>query len=88
MKVFYSPKFIHLMNSLPPSLQDEAIEKVAMFADEKNHQMLKVHKLRGRLKEQYSFSVNYRIRITFVYLTTKSKAAYLLTIGDHDVYDR
>lgn len=87
MEVAYSPKFIRLVNSLSPAQQDEVLEKIELFKDKKNHQMLKVHKLHGRLKEQYSFSVNYRTRITFVYLSTKQKEAYLLTVGDHEVYD-
>lgn len=87
MEVAYSPKFVRLVNSLPPALQEEVIEKVELFKDQKNHPALKVHKLRGRLKDQLSFSVNYQTRITFVYLSTKPKEAYLLTVGDHDVYD-
>lgn len=87
MEVAYSPKFVRLVNSLPPALQEEVIEKVELFKNEKNHPALKVHKLRGRLKDQFSFSVNYQTRITFVYLPTKPKEAYLLTVGDHDVYD-
>lgn len=88
MEVAYSPKFVRLLNSLPPALQEEVIEKVELFKNEKNHPALKVHKLHGRLKEQYSFSVNYQTRIVFVYLPKKPKEAYLLTVGDHDVYDR
>ena len=88
MEVAYSPKFIRLLNVLPARLQDEVVEKIALFKNTRHHTALKVHKLHGRLKEQYSFSVNYQIRITFVYLPKKPKEAYLLTIGDHEVYDR
>lgn len=87
MEVAYSPRFIRLVHSLPLALQEEVIEKVELFKNEKNHTSLKVRKLRGRLKDRFSFSVNYRTRITFVYLPTKPKEAYLLTVGDHDVYD-
>ena len=87
MEIFYSPKFVRMLKALIPSLQNDAIEKIQLFQDVKNHHALKVHKLRGRLKDQYSFSVNYQIRITFIYIPSKPKEAYLLTVGDHDIYD-
>ena len=68
-------------------LIEEALEKIELFRDSKNHENLKVHKLRGRLKEGYSFSVNYKIRIVFTYIDSKPKEAQLHAIGDHDVYD-
>lgn len=87
MEVSYSPKFIRRLKSLPPALQEEAMEKIDLFHDEANHLTLKVHKLRGRLEDCYSFSVNYQTRIIFIFLTSESKEAYLLTIGSHSIYD-
>ena len=87
MEVSFSPSFLRILHALPPRLQEEVTEKISLFADEKNHQILRVHKLRGRLSGCYSFSVNYHIRITFEFVG-KPRRAYLLTVGDHDVYDR
>ncbi len=82
--VSYTPTFLRQLRALSAELREEAIEKVALLAEPKNHHSLKVHKLKGRLAGRYSFSVNYRYRIVFRYLAKKEVA--LLAIGDHDVY--
>ena len=83
-KVSYLPKFIKNLNSLPKDLQEEAIEKIELFKNVKNHKWLKVHKLKGRFSAYYSFAVNYKVRIVFTYLAKDE--AILMIIGDHDVY--
>lgn len=86
MEVTFSPGFISSLRTLPWQLQDEALEKIDLFSDIKNHQTLKAHKLKGRLRGCYSFSVNYHIRIVFEFVG-KPRRAYLLAIGDHEVYN-
>ncbi len=76
-----------MLGKLPPELQEEAMEKIELFRNVQNHQQLKVHALRVQLIGRYSFSVNYKTRIVFHYLSKKIKEEALLTaIGDHDVY--
>ena len=87
MDVSYTPLFVRQYKSLPKTLQTEVKEKILLFQDEKNHEGLKVYKLKGKLKEQYSFRVNYKVRIVFWYVKTKPKEALLLAIGDHDIYN-
>ncbi len=70
-----------------PNLASEIREKILEFQDESNHRKLRVHKLKRPFENVYSFSVNYRIRITFEYLNKKT-AALLLTVGDHDIYNK
>ncbi|MBM2817945.1 MAG: hypothetical protein HW401_535 [Parcubacteria group bacterium] len=84
MKVYFKPTFVRKLKSLEAALQDEVVEKIELFKDEKNHKQLKVHKLRGVLSGRYSFSVNYKTRIVFSYLSKNE--AVLLAVGDHDVY--
>ena len=80
--------YIHnQFNSLEKDLQNEVYEKIELFKNKGNHAQLKVHKLKGELKNKYSFSVNYKIRIVFEYILSKTEVA-LLSIGDHDVYKR
>lgn len=88
MEVSFAPSFVRQYKSLPRSLQLEVKEKISLFHDEKNHHTLNVHKLGGNLKEQYSFRVNYKIRIVFWYAHSKPKEAILLAVGDHDIYSR
>jgi len=80
----YRPKFIKNYKRLQSELKAEIIKKIELFKNRENHKMLDVHKLHGKMKDRYSFSVNYRYRIVFRY-EDKNTAA-LLTVGDHDIY--
>ena len=80
----YKPAFLRDFKKLPTELQEEARTKIELFKDTDAHQTLKVHKLKGSLKNCYSFSVTYSHRIVFEY-DTKHKVA-LLGIGSHDIY--
>lgn len=85
MKIFFKPTFVRQFKRLEPGLQQETTEKIELFKDKKNYKQLKVRQLHGRLVGRYSFSVNYKTRIVFSYLSKND--AVLLAIGDHDVYD-
>ena len=85
MEVSYAPSFLRAFSSLPIALQNEALAKIDLFGEVKNHQILKVHKLHGRMKDRLAFSVNYKIRIVFRYVG-QPRRAYLLAIDDHDAY--
>ena len=84
MEVSYKPSFIKQYAFFEYSLKEEVREKIELFKERKNHRHLKVHKPKGKLTGCYSFSVNYRYRIVFIY--EKKDKAVLLAIGDHDVY--
>ena len=85
MQVFYTPTFVRQFNSLEWELQIEIASKVEQFKDRKQYRQLKVHKLHGRLAERYSFSVNYRYRVAFVWLDART--AILVAVGDHEIYN-
>jgi len=84
MNVYTLPKFVKQYKKLPRALQVEAKEKIELFKQDPKHSFLKTHKLKGRLKGCYSFSVNYQYRVVFQYLS-KSEVV-LLCVGDHEVY--
>lgn len=86
MKICFKPTFIRQFKRLDLRLQQEATEKIELFKDKKNYKQLKVHQLRGRLAGRYSFSVNYKTRIVFSYLSKNETV--LLAIDDHAVYDK
>jgi len=83
---FYAPTFVRRYKKLPVALKVEVKHKIKEFRNPENHISLKVHILTGRLKNTYSFSVNYKIRIIFEYADKgKNKnIAYLLYVGSHD----
>lgn len=84
LQVHFKPAFVRQMNTLPKELQEEAFEKIELFKDRKNHGVLRVHKLHGRLAGMYSFSINFRFRIVFAYVSKTETV--LAAIGDHTVY--
>ena len=86
MNIFYTPKFIKLYKKLDIHLKEEVKEKIELFKQDVFHPFLKTHKLNGRLKNRYSFSINYRYRIVFKYIS-KNEIVFLV-IGDHDIYDK
>jgi mRNA-degrading endonuclease YafQ of YafQ-DinJ toxin-antitoxin module len=87
LEVEYAPEFIRTWKKLPEDLQDEAIDRIELFKDRTHHAMLKVHKLSGRQKGKWSFSVNFKYRIIFMYARGDKNTAQLLDIGDHSVYE-
>ncbi|MCF7917950.1 type II toxin-antitoxin system RelE/ParE family toxin [Candidatus Gracilibacteria bacterium] len=84
LEIVYKPTFVRQYKKFPKALQEEIKQKIELFGTDTEHSFLKVHKLHGKLKEFYSFSVNYEYRIVFEYETKKRVA--LLTVGNHDVY--
>ncbi len=84
MNIAYTPQFLRMLRKLERSLQEEAVEKIELFENDPTHSQLKTHKLKGKLKNRYSFSVNYQTRIIYMHLS-KSDVAFL-AIGDNDVY--
>ena len=85
IEVIFSKRFLRQFEKLEYDLQKEVREKIKLFEDTSNHKLLNVHKLKGEMKRQYSFSANYKTRIVFEYTSLK-KEAILLVIGDHAVY--
>lgn len=83
--VLYKPTFVRQYKKLPAALQEEIKEKIALFAKKPKYPFLKTHKLKGKLKKFYSFSVNYEYRIVFVFESKTS--AVMLAVGDHSVYN-
>lgn len=84
MNITYTPSFVRQFKKFVPALQDEVIEKIELFKKDQNHSFLKTHKLKGRMKGKWSFSVNYAYRIVFEYDNKESIA--LLAVGDHAIY--
>ena len=84
MKVVFTPAFLRQVKKLPISLQNETIEKTELLKEVRNHKSLRVHKLKGPLMGCYSFSVNYKIRIVFEYISRDEVVFH--AIGDHGIY--
>lgn len=85
MHVEFTAPFLRQLRKLDPDLQEEVAEKVELFQSNPDYPGLKIHKLKERLKDRWSFSVNYKTRIVFQYLA--KDRIVLLAVGNHDVYN-
>jgi mRNA-degrading endonuclease RelE of RelBE toxin-antitoxin system len=84
IQVVYTASMLREYQKLPPDLQDEVKEKLELFKADQFHPFLKTHKLKGALRAQWGFSVNYAYRVIFMY-DSKNTVAFL-HVGDHDIY--
>ncbi|MDA2922708.1 type II toxin-antitoxin system mRNA interferase toxin, RelE/StbE family [Patescibacteria group bacterium AH-259-L07] len=85
MKILYLPKFAKQYRRLPIRIKDLAEEKENIFRKNPNDPRLKTHKLHGRLRSFWAFSVNYEYRIIFD-LADKNTVRFY-SIGLHDIYE-
>lgn len=67
---------------MPLEIKTLAEEKEVIFRKNQKTPSLKVHKLHGKLKELWAFSVNNSHRIVFE--IAKDKTVVFHSIGDHD----
>lgn len=58
-------------------------EAVSLFIQDPFHSSLKTHKLSGNLKNLWSFSVEYDIRVIFFFEENNSKAIFI-DIGSYE----
>jgi len=85
MKIFYSPHFERQYKKLPSVLQVLAEKREKIFRKNPFDPRLKTHKLKGRLGEFWSFSVDFKYRIIFEFIENGDVRMH--SIGDHDIYD-
>ncbi len=88
IRIFLSKKLTKELKKIEkknPKLLDEILEKIEKFKDPKNHKILKVHKLHGKMNKRYGFWINYKDRVIFKY--QEKNIINLLTFGDHSIYE-
>lgn len=85
MRIYYSTKFKREYKKLPKPVKVLAEEKEQIFRDDPFDVRLDTHKLHGRLKEFWSFSIDNRFRIIFEF--AKKDVVWFHSAGDHSIYD-
>ncbi|HEY4523089.1 MAG TPA: type II toxin-antitoxin system mRNA interferase toxin, RelE/StbE family [Candidatus Paceibacterota bacterium] len=85
MRVEYSDRFLKSTARLPAKLLALADTKEALFKQQPFHSSLDTHKLHGKDKDTWAFSINQKYRIKFLFLP--ANAALFLDIGTHSIYD-
>ncbi len=84
ISVSYAPKFVRQYKKFNRLFKDEIKERIYLFKNDFSDPRLKVHKLHGDLKGKWSFSVDYKYRIAFKYLSDNE--VILLAVDGHDIY--
>ena len=62
--------------------QIKILESISLFMEDPYHAKLRTHKLTGQLKELWSFSVEYDLRIIFYFVNDNE--VILEDIGNHN----
>ena len=83
MKIYFHPRFRVSYQKLSPTLKRKAEKQESIFRANPFTRQLKTHKLHGRLKKLWSFSVDGKNRILFEFT---GGDVIFLDIGDHDLY--
>lgn len=84
MEIEYSTHFRRAYQRLPREVQRRAERREALFRRDSFHPVLETHKLHGKLREFFSFSIDRKYRIVFKFVGRQG--AVFLDVGDHDIY--
>lgn len=84
MKIYHTEKFVKAYKKTPKQVKIATEEKEEIFRNNPFDSRLKTHKLKGELKDSYSFSVSYHWRIVFHF--EKNNTIVVDAIGTHSVY--
>ncbi len=84
MEIVYSPKFIREQKRLPKNIIQKAERKEITFRKNIFDSSLRTHKLSGKFKDFWAFSVDNEYRIIFE--IGKKDLIYFHSIGNHSIY--
>ena len=84
MKIFLAPQFEKNYRKLPHHIQLLLQKKEKEFRKNPRSPSLKMHKLSGKLKDFFSFSINYSYRVVFRFMDKENVIFY--DVGTHSIY--
>jgi addiction module RelE/StbE family toxin len=85
VRIYYSSKFAKEYKRLPKNIKLLAEKKELIFRANQYESQLKTHKLQGRLKSFWAFSINREYRIIFEF--KDNNTVWFHSIGTHAIYD-
>ena len=85
-KILYSSQFEKSFKKIPENIARLFNDKQSLFILNPFNFILKTHKLKGKLKEYYSFSINSEYRVIFK-MVSKGKILFF-DIGTHEIYKK
>lgn len=82
--IYYSSHFAKALGKLPNQMQKEVGKRESIFRRDCFDPRLKTHKLKGKNRELWSFSISYQHRIVFKFIINNS--VLFIDVGDHAIY--
>ncbi|MGD9129654.1 MAG: type II toxin-antitoxin system mRNA interferase toxin, RelE/StbE family [Candidatus Woesebacteria bacterium] len=82
--IYYTSHFAKKYKKLPVRIKKLAEKKEKVFRNNLAAKILKTHKLTGKLKNYYAFSINREYRILFCF--EKDGSVTFINIGTHAIY--
>lgn len=86
MTIYVYTRYQRSYKNLDSQLQQLAEHRISIFRHNLFDSRLDTHRLHGKLKNQWSFSVDGRNRVLFEFLDKKKEDVVFLDIGDHSIY--
>jgi len=84
MTVYYSSKFAREYKRLPQKIKKQAENKELIFRKDPFHSSLNTHKLTGRLKSYWAFSITHSYRVIFEF--RDKDIVWFHSVGTHGIY--
>jgi addiction module RelE/StbE family toxin len=84
VEIEYSPKFAQMYKKLPKKVKAAAEKKEKIFRKDPFDPQLSTHRLGGKLKDYWSFSIDYRYRIIFSFEGKNLVRFY--AVGTREIY--
>jgi len=85
MKIYYSSKFEKEYKNLPKKVRIKAEKKEVVFRKNAFDNRLKTHRLKGILRDYWTFSIDYHYRIIFEFRDQRN--IWFHSVGTHDIYE-
>ena len=84
-KIHYNADFEKQFKKLPKNIQIKACKVEKLFKENPFYPSVRLHKLKGKLKDLWSISIDRKTRIIFKVL--KGGIILFVSIGSHAIYD-
>ena len=84
MRIYYTNKFTSSYKKLPEQIKMLSLQKEKIFRHDPFDPRLGTHKLGGKLKEFWAFSITQKYRIEFKFVGNKE--VLFLKAGTHNIY--
>ena len=83
-QIFYSSKFQKNLKKMPHFVKEAFLTKESLFLTNPFHPSLETHKLHGKYREYWAFTVIGQYRVMFRFMGGKDFG--FVNIGTHEIY--